>query len=847
MAVFRSEVIVTLALNPLATNFRKPYFSPLKPRAAIQQLKPASGDGHKAQNSKSAAISDSLKLLEWDAVCDLVSSFAGTQLGRETVKGQLWSVAELSYEETKMRLEETSAAIEFINYCSGGMDFAGIDVLLVKSAIGQASKGFSISGLEAKAVACLIEFAENLQSTFEGAVKEDADWYNRFMPLAEVMMNVSICHSLVASVKKIIDEDGYVKDSASSELKRYRDQVLMVERKLYLLMDKLARNNRNESSSLEVCNVDGRWCIKYMSNKLENFDGLLLSSSGSDYLVEPIAAVELNDELQQARALAAKVEEDVLSQLTDKMLAQLGSIQNLLDTMIQLDAVAARAKYSIEYGATYPNIFLPCEMIRSLTVDGDSCLNGTSSKSSFFHHQREWKLYLQKAYHPLLLKQYRENLENARKALANAASDLRRKKMQGKSMATDDSDSHFDSMKLSILQMERRPPIPVDFSISAKATVLVITGPNTGGKTVSLKTVGLASLMSKAVYADIGDEQSLTQSLSTFSGHLKQISVGVLSIMYCVAWNFTSLPSASNPNIMAIRSNSTSNSLVLLDEVGAGTNPLEGAALGMSLLESFAESGSFLTIATTHHGELKTLKYSNHVFENACVEFDEESLQPTYRILWGIPGRSNAINIAEKLGLPYRILSTARKLHGKTSAEINEIIIDMESSKQDFEQHLKDAQHYLMSSRRLHQDLLMARERVTKHIDTQRKSKAHSISEFAVMARSILHTKLQQYRQSALAQRTSQSSTVDNSEYKKQNLKLMASSNRSVDQTKSSVIGKTSHDKLVRIPEVGETIVVPSLGKEAVVLQVLASKGEIIVQARNIKLRLKLKDVVASE
>ncbi|XP_020674529.1 uncharacterized protein LOC110093853 isoform X4 [Dendrobium catenatum] len=838
MAVFRSEVIVTLALNPLATNFRKPYFSPLKPRAAIQQLKPASGDGHKAQNSKSAAISDSLKLLEWDAVCDLVSSFAGTQLGRETVKGQLWSVAELSYEETKMRLEETSAAIEFINYCSGGMDFAGIDVLLVKSAIGQASKGFSISGLEAKAVACLIEFAENLQSTFEGAVKEDADWYNRFMPLAEVMMNVSICHSLVASVKKIIDEDGYVKDSASSELKRYRDQVLMVERKLYLLMDKLARNNRNESSSLEVCNVDGRWCIKYMSNKLENFDGLLLSSSGSDYLVEPIAAVELNDELQQARALAAKVEEDVLSQLTDKMLAQLGSIQNLLDTMIQLDAVAARAKYSIEYGATYPNIFLPCEMIRSLTVDGDSCLNGTSSKSSFFHHQREWKLYLQKAYHPLLLKQYRENLENARKALANAASDLRRKKMQGKSMATDDSDSHFDSMKLSILQMERRPPIPVDFSISAKATVLVITGPNTGGKTVSLKTVGLASLMSKAglyvlasepvklpwfdaVYADIGDEQSLTQSLSTFSGHLKQIS--------------------------AIRSNSTSNSLVLLDEVGAGTNPLEGAALGMSLLESFAESGSFLTIATTHHGELKTLKYSNHVFENACVEFDEESLQPTYRILWGIPGRSNAINIAEKLGLPYRILSTARKLHGKTSAEINEIIIDMESSKQDFEQHLKDAQHYLMSSRRLHQDLLMARERVTKHIDTQRKSKAHSISEFAVMARSILHTKLQQYRQSALAQRTSQSSTVDNSEYKKQNLKLMASSNRSVDQTKSSVIGKTSHDKLVRIPEVGETIVVPSLGKEAVVLQVLASKGEIIVQARNIKLRLKLKDVVASE
>ncbi|KAL3630662.1 hypothetical protein CASFOL_023646 [Castilleja foliolosa] len=189
------------------------------------------------------------------------------------------------------------------------------------------------------------------------------------------------------------------------------------------------------------------------------------------------------------------------------------------------------------------------------------------------------------------------------------------------------------------------------------------------------------------VLADIGDEQSLSQSLSTFSGHLKQIS--------------------------EIKSLSTSLSLVLLDEVGAGTNPLEGASMGKSLLESFADAGVLLTIATTHHGELKALKYSNNAFENACVEFDEVKLKPTYRILWGVPGcvklsifstsnkfclilgRSNAINIAERLGLPVEILDNARELYGAASAEINEVIVDMERFKQDYHKRVHETQHHL--------------------------------------------------------------------------------------------------------------------------------------------------------
>jgi len=302
--------------------------------------------------------------------------------------------------------------------------------------------------------------------------------------------------------------------------------------------------------------------------------------------------------------------------------------------------------------------------------------------------KRPWKLFIPNAYHPLLLQQHQENLRRTKKDVASATSEIRRRRIYGQDIAEEDQlASDLDSMKIRVSELERNHPIPVDFMIAEETTVLVITGPNTGGKTISLKTVGLASLMAKiglyilasepvkipwfdAVYADIGDEQSLTQSLSTFSGHLKQIG--------------------------AIRAQSTSQSLVLLDEVGAGTNPLEGAALGMSLLESFAEAGSFLTLATTHHGELKTLKYSNDSFENACVEFDEENLKPTFRILWGIPGRSNAINIAERLGLPLDIIGSARQLLGTAGAEINALIMDMEKFKQEYHEQLQQAQHYLI-------------------------------------------------------------------------------------------------------------------------------------------------------
>ncbi|VAH05201.1 unnamed protein product [Triticum turgidum subsp. durum] len=545
----------------------------------------------------------SLRLLEWGKVCRAVASFAGTAHGREATE-QLWGVESVSYERSWKLLRETEAAVRLLGSSGGALDFSGLDTV-VESAINCVSGGSVIKGQEAMAVVSLMLFVESLQVTIKAAMKQDEDSYNLLLPLTETILDAVVSKSLVKSIQDVIDDDGSVKDTASPELRRYRDQVQALESRLCQLMDKLIRNADNEASLSEVSIVNGRCCIKITGDKSSSFDGLLLSS-GSDAgsMIEPIVAVPLNDELQGARALVVRAELEALSKLTDKILLELDNIQILMQETVTLDKVTARARYSIAYDGTLPDLYLPNIEHGIVNAAKDEPASTTSSAQLT---KRPWKLFIPNAYHPLLLQQHQENLRRTKKDVASATAEIRRRRIYGQDITEEDQlASELDFMKIRVSELERNHPIPVDFMIAEETTVLVITGPNTGGKTISLKTVGLASLMAKiglyilasepvkipwfdAVYADIGDEQSLTQSLSTFSGHLKQIG--------------------------AIRAQSTSQSLVLLDEVGAGTNPLEGAALGMSLLESFAEAGSFLTLATTHHGELKTLKYRFQTFE----------------------------------------------------------------------------------------------------------------------------------------------------------------------------------------------------------------------------------------
>ncbi|KAG1354515.1 endonuclease MutS2 [Cocos nucifera] len=622
----------------------------LHPRASLIPTQVGSA----GRPPKSAAVSDSLKLLEWDKVCDSISFFAGTALGREATKAQLWSV-DVSYEESKKLLDETSAAIELIKYGAGGMDFACIDTNLVKSAIHRVSRGSPLDGMEAIAGLSLILFAENLQFTLKAAVKEDADWYNRFMPLTEVVMDVAISRS-------------FAKAQSSKDLE-----------------------------------------IKFVPLKG--------SGSGVGSIIEPIVAVQLNDELQQARVLVARAEEDVLSRLTDKMLAELDDIQNLLHTIIWLDVITARAKYSVAYDGAFPDLYLPSDKGGVCITESNFPPKKTFSKVSLSHHSpRELKLHMPKAYHPLLLQQHHDCLRRARKDVADATAEIRRRKFQGKNITKEDEvDSHLASMKLQVIALEKNHPIPVDFMVSAKTGVLVITGPNTGGKTISLKTVGLASLMAKtglyviasepvkipwfdAIYADIGDEQSLTQSLSTFSGHLKQIGVD---------------------------------------------------AKLMEWLEIF--KSMIVTRTSIQHW--------------VCTQCQHATLG------WHPAGRSNAVNIAERLGLPHDVLDRARKLHGTARAEVNEVIVDMERFKHNFQQHLQEAQHYLMLSRKLQESLFMAKQKVADHVAIQMKRKVKVISENAATARSILRKKLHEAREFAMTEKTPENGEADSSRHSIENVK----------------------------------------------------------------------------
>ncbi|MFZ9973110.1 MAG: endonuclease MutS2, partial [Vulcanococcus sp.] len=251
------------------------------------------------------------------------------------------------------------------------------------------------------------------------------------------------------------------------------------------------------------------------------------------------------------------------------------------------------------------------------------------------------------------------------------------------------------------------PVVPVSVRVHEGLRVVAITGPNTGGKTVTLKSVGLAALMARAglflpcsgtpqlpwcaqVLADIGDEQSLQQNLSTFSGHVRRIA-RILEALPPAEADLAKAPGAS---------------LVLLDEVGAGTDPTEGTALAIALLRQLAERAR-LTIATTHFGELKALKYNDTRFENASVAFDVETLSPTYRLQWGIPGRSNALAIASRLGLDGVVLEEAQQLLApRGEGEVNQVIAGLENQRQKQQEAAEEAAALLARTELLHEELL---------------------------------------------------------------------------------------------------------------------------------------------
>ena len=425
-------------------------------------------------------------------------------------------------------------------------------------------------------------------------------------------------------IRRCLLSEEEVADDASSELKRIRRSINLAGEKIHSQLNSmLIGSYRTYLQDAVITMRNMRYCIPVKAEYKGQVPGMIhdQSSSGSTVFIEPAAVVELNNRIRELGILEQKEIERILAELSVQVSEHTTEIATNQRLMTELDFIFAKAKLAMDENATMP-IFNTSHYIN-----------------------------IRKGRHPLL---------------------------------------------------DKKKVVPIDIHLGKDFDLLIITGPNTGGKTVSIKTVGLLTLMGQAglhipaldrselsvfeeVFADIGDEQSIEQSLSTFSSHMT--------------------------TIVTILSQANENSLCLFDELGAGTDPTEGAALAISILNHLHQRG-IRTMATTHYSELKLYALSKPRVENASCEFDVESLRPTYRLLIGIPGKSNAFAISYKLGLPESIIQAAREQISKDDMSFEDVISDLERSRLTIEKEHREIAEYKERIKTLESQLKAKNERL---------------------------------------------------------------------------------------------------------------------------------------
>lgn len=534
-----------------------------------------------------------------------------------------------SCSESRELLAETTELLGLDGVLEGGLSFRG--VADIAATVLRCAKGGTAGGEALLDVATTLAAARRLRRQIEA---ED------LRPVTSALVaDLRTLPELEQRLHFAIEEGGRVADRASAELEGLRRQLQGVRAERRERLQELIRRWGNLLQDTVVAERNGRPVLAVKAGAASQVAGIVhdSSASGSTVFVEPQAVISLGNRLRELEGRERELEELILAELSALVGEEAGALAHLQAVLVRLDAGVARARYGAWLGAVRPE------------------LEADPAAPFEFRELR----------HPLLLWQERREAG--------------------------------------------RPVVPVSLRVGEELRVVAITGPNTGGKTVTLKSLGLAALMARAglflpcsgtprlpwcgqVLADIGDEQSLQQNLSTFSGHIRRIA-RILEALG--ARSGVSIPQGA--------------SLVLLDEVGAGTDPTEGAALAAALLRELAERAR-LTVATTHFGELKALKYADPRFENASVAFDVETLSPTYHLQWGIPGRSNALAIAARLGLDGRVVAAAaEQLAAAGEGEgggVNRVIEGLEQQRRQQQEAAEAAAVVLARTELLHEELL---------------------------------------------------------------------------------------------------------------------------------------------
>jgi DNA mismatch repair protein MutS2 len=650
-----------------------------------------------------------------------------------------------SFELATARLAETSEACKLLSMQGMGIGAAHD----IRPQVDLAARGGVLDPQALLDVKSTLISCRELKKAFEKRTEE----YPR---LTQTALGLPDPHGLVDSISRILSDRGEILDSASTKLADIRRELKVAQDRLMSRLQKYVTDSKTVSMLQEpiVTQRDGRYVIPLRSEFKGKIKAIVhdSSSSGATLFIEPLPVVEANNQLRELQLAERDEERRILAEVSRQIGEHATELKYGVENLAALDLAFAKAKYAEELRANAP-------VLRELNV-----------KRSTSNVQR---LNLLHARHPLL---------------------------------------------------DPATVVPVDVDPAPGTQAIVITGPNTGGKTVSLKTVGLLALMAQSglhipaqsgselpcfhsVWADIGDEQSIEQSLSTFSGHIT--------------------------NIIRILKKIDSRSLVIFDELGSGTDPQEGAAIARAILSHLLESGA-VTLVATHYPELKTFAHSTEHVVNASLEFDIKTLRPTYKLTLGLPGRSNALLIAQKLGLPQPIIDSAR-------AEINPLDLRADKLLDDIRKERnrtsREREKLEKARAKLEAETRELEKRLEKIEDERRetlaKARAEGELEVAVLKKNIDSLKAQLKKASQPLQ------AIKAIEEK------MGKMEEKVEQPverRRTEDGRPSTVNSQRSVALGERVIVGSLNAEGVVTALGESDAE--VQIGTVRMRARLSDLI---
>ena len=552
---------------------------------------------------------------------------------------------------------------------------------------------------------------------------------------------------LSTEIRRCILSEEEIADDASAALKHIRRQMHIVGDRVHTQLNTMLTGSmRTMLQDAVITMRNNRYCLPIKAEYKSHVAGMVhdQSASGSTFFIEPAAIVALNNQLRELEIQEQEEIQVILSNLSAAAAEHTVALMDNQQTMTKLDFIFAKAKLAMDMNATRP-LFNTDHYIR-----------------------------IRGGRHPLL---------------------------------------------------DKKTVVPIDIHLGKDFDLLIVTGPNTGGKTVSLKTVGLFTLMGQAglhipaldrselglftkVYADIGDEQSIEQSLSTFSSHMV--------------------------NIVTILKYADADSLCLFDELGAGTDPTEGAALAIAILNHLHDRG-IRTMATTHYSELKLYALSTSFVENACCEFDVASLRPTYRLLIGIPGKSNAFAISQKLGLSKDIIEAAKEQISAEKESFEDVISNLEHSRLAIEKEQKEIEAYKQEIKKLKEQLASKKDRLDD-------SRDKILREANEKARAILQEAKDMADETIRSMTKAQMNTVGDLEKQRQKIRDQINQKNEKLALKAAIQSpkRVLTEKDIRV---GDSIKVLSSGFTGTVSSLPDKKGNLFVQCGIIRSQVNIKDL----